>query len=360
MMDPEAQNPLLAARAEIDQLDSELVELLNRRAELAQSIGKLKGRDQRPFFTPEREREVFERLREINAGPLLPDQLRSIFREVISAARALEKPLCAAYWGPPGTFSNIAAAQTFGSSSNLMPVDSIHDVFMAVEHGTADYGVVPVENSLAGVVPETLDMFPLTNARICAERYISIDHQLVSVAESLTAIERVYAGPQPALQCRRWLRENLPHAEVVEVMPTARAAERALNDPHGAAIANRLGAETVGIPVLVEHIQDNPQNQTRFLAIGFNEPAQTGRDKTSLMFNLRNQPGQLYRALGALESEHVNLLMIESRPAQRAQFEYMFFLDCVGHRLDDNMARAIERLRELALETVVLGSYPSA
>lgn len=359
-MDPEPQNPLTHARNEIDALDAQLVELLNRRAELAQSIGHLKGRDQRPFFTPEREREVFERLREINAGPLLPEQLRSIFREVISAARALEKPLTAAFWGPPGTFSHIAATQTFGSSSNLAPVDSIHDVFMAVEHGSADYGVVPVENSLAGVVPETLDMFPVTNVKICAERYIAIDHHLVTVADSLDAIKRVFAGPQPALQCRRWLRENVPQAEIVEVMPTARAAERALHDVESAAIANRLGAETVGIPILVEHIQDNPQNQTRFLVIGFNEPAQTGRDKTSLMFNLRNQPGQLYRALGALEAHGVNLQMIESRPAQRAQFEYMFFLDCMGHRADDNMATAIERLRGLALETVVLGSYPSA
>lgn len=359
-MDPEPQDSLAQARNEIDALDAQLVELLNRRAELAQAIGHLKGRDQRPYFTPEREREVFERLRQINAGPLKPDQLRSIYREVISAARALEKPLTAAYWGPPGTFSNIAAAQTFGASSNLLPVDTIHDVFMAVEHGAADYGVVPVENSLAGVVPETLDMFPVTNVKICAERYVGIDHHLVTVASSLAEIERVFAGPQPGLQCRRWLRENLPHAEVVEVMPTAKAAERALGDPQGAAIANRLGAETVGIPILVEHIQDNPQNQTRFLVIGFNEPSQTGRDKTSLMFNLRNQPGQLYRALGALESEGVNLQMIESRPAQRAQFEYMFFLDCIGHRADANMARAIDQLRELALETVVLGSYPSA
>lgn len=359
-MDPEPQDSLAQARNEIDALDAQLVELLNRRAELAQAIGHLKGRDQRPYFTPEREREVFERLRQINAGPLKPDQLRSIYREVISAARALEKPLTAAYWGPPGTFSNIAAAQTFGASSNLLPVDTIHDVFMAVEHGAADYGVVPVENSLAGVVPETLDMFPVTNVKICAERYVGIDHHLVTVASSLAEIERVFAGPQPGLQCRRWLRENLPHAEVVEVMPTAKAAERALGDPQGAAIANRLGAETVGIPILVEHIQDNPQNQTRFLVIGFNEPSQTGRDKTSLMFNLRNQPGQLYRALGALESKGVNLQMIESRPAQRAQFEYMFFLDCIGHRADANMARAIDQLRELALETVVLGSYPSA
>lgn len=359
MEDPQPAS-LESLRSEIDALDAQMVELLNRRAELARTIGALKGRDDRPYFTPERERAVFERLARLNEGPLLPDQLRSIYREIVSAARALEKPLTCTYWGPPGTFSNLAASQTFGESSILQPEESIHDVFMSVEHHQADYGIVPVENSLAGVVPETLDMFPLTNVRICAENYVAIHHHLVTVASSLAEVERVYAGPQPALQCRRWLRENLPRAEIVEVMPTAKAAERALGDPKGAAIANRLGAETVGIPILVEHIQDNAQNRTRFLVIGYNEPARTGRDKTSLMFNLRNQPGQLYRALGCLDKEGVNLMMIESRPAQRATFEYMFFLDCVGHRTDENMLRAVEALKEAALEVVLLGSYPSA
>jgi len=353
-------SPLESLRSEIDSVDARVVELLNRRAELAKQIGALKGRDDRPFFTPERERAVFERLDQLNEGPLQSQQLHSIYREIVSAARALEKPLACTYWGPPGTFSHLAARQTFGDSSVLAPVDSIHDVFMAVERGQADYGIVPVENSLAGVVPETLDMFPLTNVKICAERYVSIRHHLVTVATSLDEVHRVYAGPQPALQCRRWLRENLPAAEIVEVMPTAKAAERALGDPNGAAIANRLGAETIGIPILVEHIEDNAQNRTRFLVIGFNEPVRTGRDKTSLMFNLRNQPGQLYRALGCLDRESVNLMMIESRPAQRAQFEYMFFLDCVGHRSDDNVARAVAALHESAMEVVLLGSYPSA
>ncbi len=358
MSDPTPE--LLQLRAEIDSLDASLVEILNRRAEIAQRVGKLKGRDDRPFFTPEREREVFERLRDLNSGPLLPEQIRSIFREIVSAARALEKPLTCSYWGPAGTFSHLAAIQTFGESSILAPAESIHEVFQAVEQHKADYGIVPVENSLAGVVPETLDAFPITNVRICAEQYVAIHHHLVTTATELKDIERVYAGPQPSVQCRRWLRDNLSHAEIVEVMPTAKAAERALHDPKGAAIANRLGAATVGIPILVEHIEDNAQNRTRFLVIGFNEPGRTGRDKTSLMFNLRNQPGQLYRALGCLDKEGVNLMMIESRPSQRASFEYMFFLDCVGHRTEDNMIRAVDALKEAALEVVLLGSYPSA
>lgn len=359
-MPEELSRSLDDIRQEIDQIDSSLVELLNRRVELAQEVGRVKGRDQKPFFTPERERQIFEKLRETNPGPLQPLQLASIFREIISAARAAEKPLTASYWGPPGTFSHLAAMQTFGGSSIHAAADSIHDVFMAVEHHNADYGVVPVENSIAGVVPETLDMFPVTNVKICSELYVPIHHHLLSQASSLDDVQRVYAGPQPYNQCRRWLRENLPQVEVVEVVPTARAAEQALKDKTGAAIGNSLAADTLGIGILADHIEDNPQNRTRFLVIGFNEPAKTGRDKTSLMFNLRNQPGELYRALGALYEESVNLLMIESRPAQRSTFEYLFFCDCIGHRSDDNVRRAIEKVKSLALETTVLGSYPSA
>jgi chorismate mutase/prephenate dehydratase len=347
-------------RGEIDAIDQRLVELLNDRASLAQEIGKVKGKDGAPFFTPEREREIFEKLAAANPGPLDRDQLGGIFREIISAARAAEKTLNVAYWGPIGTFSYVAAVQTFGSSSHLNAVDSIQDVFESVERKHSDYGVVPVENAIAGVIPETLDMFPMTNVKICAELYVPVRHHLVGIADDISSIEKVYAGPQPAAQCRRWLRENLPQAEIVSITPTARAAEMALADGKVAAIANRVAAELVGIPVLVEFIQDNPHNSTRFLVIGFNEPARTGRDKTSLMFNLRNQPGELYRALGALYEQNVNLTMIESRPAPRVTFEYMFFCDCAGHREDDNVARSIESLKKFALKTTVLGSYPSA
>lgn len=350
--------PLDAIRKDIDSVDLQLIELLNRRAELAQEVGRVKGVDKKPYFTPERERQIFERLEQENRGPLNKRQLAGIFREIISAARAAEKPLDVAYWGPQGTFTHVAAISTFGSSTNFAPQDSISEVFRAVEHGKSDYGVVPVENSIAGVVPETLDMFPQTNVKICAELYVPIQHHLLTRAESLDQIQRVYAGPQPAQQCRRWLKANLSKAEIVEATPTARAAELALADATGAAIANRLASETIGIPVLAENIQDFAGNRTRFLVIGYNEPAKTGNDKTSLMFNLRNRPGELYRALGAFDREGVNLMMIESRPAQRATFEYIFYCDCSGHRTDEPLQRAIETLKGYALETVILGSYP--
>ena len=357
---PDPHRPIEQVRKDIDEVDRQLVELLSRRTMLAKEIGEIKGTDGRPFFTPEREREVYERLKEINSGPLDPTQLASIFREIISAARAAERPLVVSYWGPPGTFTNVAALTTFGNSASLDPEESISDVFSAVERRRSDYGVVPVENSLAGIVPETLDMFPLTNVKICAEMYLSVHHHLLTRAGRLSDIKRVYAGPQPAGQCRRWLRENLRGVEIVNVVPTSKAAELALEDPEGAAIGNRMAAEVLGIPILVEHLEDSSQNRTRFLIIGYNEPARTGRDKTTLMFNLRNKPGELYRALGALESEGVNLMMIESRPAQRSSFEYLFFCDCVGHKQDENMKRAIEALKACALETTVLGSYPNA
>ncbi|MDR3689655.1 MAG: prephenate dehydratase [Fimbriimonas sp.] len=349
---------LLDIRQDIDAIDEQLVALLSRRVELAQEVGRVKGKDNTPYFTPERERQIYEKLDRINPGPLRHRQLSAIFREIISAARAAEKPLVAAYWGPPGTYTNLAAIETFGTSSNLTPQDSIQDVFRAVEHGNADYGVVPVENSVAGIVPETLDMFPQTNVKICAEIYIPIHHHLLSVATSLLDIERVYSGPQPAQQCRRWLRANVPNAQIIEVVPTSKAAEAALGDPKSAAIANTLGAETVGIPILVEHINDNPSNRTRFIVLGYNEPAKTGNDKTSVMFNLRNRPGELVTALRAFEAHGVNLMMIESRPAQRATFEYIFYCDCAGHRTDDSLRSAIETLKSYALETTILGSYP--
>ncbi|MGV3617846.1 MAG: prephenate dehydratase [Fimbriimonas sp.] len=353
-----SERPLDAIRQDIDSIDAQLTELLNRRVELAMEVGRVKGRDGRPYFTPERERQIFERLDRTNPGPLQSRQLIAIFREIISAARAAEKPLVAAYWGPAGTYTNMAAIQTFGTSTDFLAQDSISDVFRAIEHGTADYGVVPVENALAGVVPETLDMFPQTNVKICAEVYVAIHHHLVSTASSIDEIERIYAFSQPASQCKRWIRANLPNAEIIDVAPTVRAAERAKDDPRGAAIANSLAAETVGIPVLVEHIGDNPANRTRFVVLGYNEPAKTGKDKTSVMFNLRNRPGELVKALAAFEAHGVNLMMIESRPAQRATFEYIFYCDCAGHRTDPNVQSALDELRENALETVVLGSYP--
>ncbi|MCB0826557.1 MAG: prephenate dehydratase [Armatimonadetes bacterium] len=346
-------------RGDIDALDSELIQLLERRVHLAQEIGNLKGLEKKPFFTPERERQIYERLQEKAKGQLGPEQLVNIFREIISAARAAEKPLTVAFWGPPGTYSNQAVEATFGHSVVANPVNSIREVFLSVERGQSDYGVVPIENTIGGVVPETLDMFPVTNVKICAETFIDIHHHLGTLADDLSKIERVYAGPQPASQCRRWLQEHIPAAQVVEVVPTSRAAEKALNDPQGAAIANRICLDMLGLPAIAERIEDHAKNQTRFVVLGHNEPAPSGRDKTTITFHLKNRPGELYRVLGCFVDHGVNLTMIESRPSPRESFSYLFYVDMVGHREDTEVMQAINDMRSVASETIILGSYPS-
>lgn len=347
-------------RSDIDAIDSQLVSLLNRRTELAQEIGRVKGDAGQPFFTPEREHAIYRRLRDHAGGPLAPEQLEAVFREIISASRAAEQTLKIGFWGPEGTFSHSASLQTFGRAAHYIPYDSISEVFDAVERRELHYGVVPVENSAAGIVPETLDAFPQTRVKICAENYIPIAHHLAGHAKDLSAIKKVYAGPQPAAQCKRWLRANVPNAMIVDAAPTARAAEYAAGQSDSAAIVNRLCAELRNLPYLAENIEDEPNNRTRFLVIGFNEPKRTGQDKTSLMFSLRNEPGELYHALGAFMDVAVNLTMIESRPTPRTRSAYTFFVDADGHSTDDAVQKAMKSLRERALDVTVLGSYPAA
>jgi len=349
---------LESIRNEIDTIDREIVTLLSRRADLAIEVGKLKGRDGKPFFTPERERQIFESLATLNKGPLQTQQLVSIFREIISAARAAEKPLRIAYWGPAGSFTHLAAERTFGKSSDYEAREDIPDVFQAVERGHCDYGAVPVENSLAGFVPETVDQFPLTNVRICAETYLPVHHHLLSLAPDIGSIKTIYAGPQPSRQCKRWLSANLPGVQILEVMPTSRAAQLATEEPTTAAIGNSYTAELLGLPVLAEHIEDNRQNQTRFLIIGYNEPNRTGRDKTTMMFNLRNKPGELYKSLAVFADRGIDLMRIETRPTQRTPFEQIFYLDCRCHKTDAVFLEALEDLRSHSLDLNVLGSYP--
>lgn len=355
----QTERSLESVRFDIDQVDAELIRLLENRVALAREVGTIKGLDNRPFFTPERERQIYDRLEALETKHLTGQQLIAIFREVISAARAAEKPLQVAYWGPEGTYTHQASIQVFGRSVEFAPVFNIREVFMAVERGQADYGVVPIENSVGGVVPETLDMFPRSNVKIVSETFLDIHHHLGSVASSLDEIERVYAGPQPAAQCREWLRDHLPQAQIVDLVPTAEAARRASEDPKSGAIVNAVSLGLYGLTALAEHIQDHASNRTRFVVLGYNEPASSGLDKTSLMFKLKNRRGELYRVLGCFVENEVNLTMIESRPDPRDTYQYMFYMDVDGHRSDENVMRAINDLRSVAIETVTLGSYPS-
>jgi chorismate mutase/prephenate dehydratase len=347
-------------RKEIDQIDEQLIELLNRRAELAQEVGKHKARSRSHYFTPEREQTVFKRLAGLNAGPLPPEAVRAIFREVISASRALEKPLTVAYLGPPGTFSHQAGILKFGSSSTYFATESITDIFTQVERGHSDYGVAPVENSLSGVIPETLDTFMVSNLRIVSELFVPIVHNLATRAAVLEDIKKVFSMFEPFAQSRQWLRNHLPNAEQVEVSSTAKAAEVAAKEAGAAAVCPALAAEMNDLPILVEHIEDNPSNRTRFLVLGYNEPEPTGKDKTSIMFSVHHRSGELFRAMAAFEKYDVNLMMIESRPSKNTNWEYVFYIDVQGHVRDQSVAKALAQLQELALFVRILGSYPSA
>ncbi len=347
-------------RKEIDSIDEQVLSMLNRRAELAQQVGHAKSHAKTHYFTPEREHSVFKRLLSLNKGPLEGAAVRSVYREIISACRALEKPLTVAFLGPEGTFSHLVSIAKFGNSSSFKPVDSIAEVFAAVERSSADYGLVPVENSWAGVVPETLDTFMNSNLRVVSEIYQPITHNLLTHCENLEQVKRLYTHFQPLAQCRQWLRNHLPHVEEIEASSTSKAAELAAADKESAAIATALAAERYNLPVLCEHIEDNPSNRTRFLVLGYNEPEPTGRDKTSLMFSVHNRAGELVHALNAFEKYDVNLTMIESRPTKTAAWQYVFYIDVQGHIRDKSVEKSIALLKEQALFVRVLGSYPEA
>ena len=347
-------------RQQIDDIDDQLVALLNERAKLSLEVGKQKSGDPNArIFAPERERDIIDRLQSVHDNGALPKTaLVAIFREIISASISLQRPITIAYWGPPGTWTHVAARKRFGSSALYHDCPSIADVFGEVERDRADFGVVPVENSTEGVVNSTLDMFHGTGLKICAEVYVPIEQNLLSLAENLTDIKRLYTFGQPLSQCRRWVDNNLPGVEIIEVMPTSKGAERAAGDPQGATIGTKEASEVYGVPLRAAQIDDNPHNRTRFLVIGRNEPPPTGRDKTSVLFAVKNEPGSLGRALRVFEDFNVNLSMIASRPSRNAAWEYVQFADFQGHEQEEPVKKALELLSQHTIYTTVLGSYP--
>jgi chorismate mutase / prephenate dehydratase len=347
-------------RGRIDDIDLQIVEMLNKRAELAKEIGKRKVTKASSVFVPEREQQVFSRVQEANKGPLPSAAVTAIFREIVSASRALEKQLSISYLGPPGSNTHIAATQRFGSSIVLSPAESITDVFHEVEEKKVDYGVVPIENSTEGIVTHSIDMFLQSELHICSEIFVQISHNLLSAGTDLAAVKRVYSMPQATAQCRTWLQANLPGIEVVEVSTTARAAIICKTDPDSAAVATKLAAQEYGLNVLKENIEDSPYNRTRFLVIGYTEPPPTGKDKTSIVFSVPHKSGSLYRSLHIFEEEKVNLTLIESRPTKQMPWEYVFFIDFQGHEADPHIRLALDKLTEESLFVRVLGSYPEA
>jgi chorismate mutase / prephenate dehydratase len=347
-------------RSRINDLDNQILHLLNQRAEAALQIGDLKRRQEAPHYVPEREAEILRRITALNPGPLPTETVRAVWTEILSGCRRLESPMAVAYLGPPATFTHQAAIQRFGSSVEYRASRSIADVFDDVERGRTTYGVVPVENTTEGAVNVTLDRLIDSSAIICGELTLEIAQQLLSRAHDLGEIKKVLSHPQALAQCRGWLAGHLPDVPLEEVSSTAAAAETAAADPTVAAIASELAARRYGVPILRERIEDNQQNSTRFLVVGLRSIGPTGRDKTSFLFAMRNEPGALYRILEPCARLGINLTKIESRPAKRRAWEYLIFVDLEGHRETPPVAAALAEIGERTVFLKVLGSYPAA
>jgi len=346
-------------REAIDRIDLEILNLLNERARLAISIAHQKREMANEQFAPARERQIFDRLRDHNKGPLPDQAVISIYREIIAVHRTLTRPLRVSYLGPAGTFTHLAARRKFGGLAELRPVDSIAESFAEVEKGAADYGLAPIENSLGGVVPYTLDVLADTTLKICAELYVDIELHLLAKCP-LAEVVRVYSMPQPLAQARIWLKTNLPRAELIEVSSTAKAAQVAGPEPGSAAIGTDLAAELYGLNLIAEHIEDQADNRTRFIVVGTHDSPPSGKDKTSIIFAVRHQAGALYRALGVLNEYGINMTLIESRPTRRRPWEYLFYVDFQGHARDPKAEAALAKLAGECLDLRVMGAYPES
>lgn len=346
-------------RREIDGVDGEILRLLTMRAELAMSIGILKRRLNESPHSPSREAQVLSRLLKLNRGPLPSESLKAIYREILSACRRLEGAIKVAYLGPEFSYTDLACRQYFGHGAEMYPVMTIQDVFLEVERGNANYGVVPVENTAEGEVNDTLDMFIRSNLKICAETLLPIHHCLMAKCP-LEEVKVVYSRDSALAQCKGWLSTHLPNATLCPVSSTAEGALRAANEPNAAAIGHIMAAEHYGLNVLASNIEDMPGNKTRFLIIGNETPPPTGQDKTSILFSVAHRPGALYMALGALKQFNINMTMIASRPARHTPWEYLFFVDFQGHINDEPVNAALEEMKRQCLFLRVLGSYPEA
>ncbi|MFQ5464573.1 MAG: prephenate dehydratase [Thermodesulfobacteriota bacterium] len=347
-------------REEIDAIDLEILRLLNKRAKVVIDVGRAKTRGKQEYYVPERELEIYRRLTQKNTGPFPSGAVKNVFREVISACLALEKPLKIAFLGPVATFTHQACMQHFGLSGEFIAKKDIADVFLDVESGRAEFGVVPVENTSEGVVSHTLDMFVSSELKICAEIMLEVTLALLNKGGKLEGIRKVCSHPHAIAQCKDWIKNNLPKALVFDVSSTAMAAKLASEDPDVAAIASAAAASLYDLRVIERNIEDHPHNFTRFLVIGRKETSRTGGDKTSLVFAIKDAPGALYSMLQPFAERGLNLTKIESRPIKTKAWEYLFYIDFDGHITDANVKAAVDELSEHCAFLKVLGSYPKS
>lgn len=355
---------LKQCRTQIDRIDDELLKLFNQRAALAQQIGHLKNND--IVLRPEREAQILRRIQGNNPGPLSNEAVAQLYTEIMSQCRALEAPISVAYLGPEGTFSEAAALRRFGSAMQGQPCATIDDVFRAVESGTAHYGVVPAENSTEGAIGRTLDLLLQSPLQVCGEVMLAIHQCLLGHHAELSEIGKVYSHPQSLGQCQGWLNTHLPHAERIPTSSNAEAA-RLASSGFGvdrtclpAAIASRRAGELFDLKLLAENIEDDSSNTTRFLVLGNQDVAPSGKDKTSLVMSAANRPGAVHDLLTPLAKHGVSMTKLESRPARSGLWEYIFFVDIEGHQSDAKVAAALTELKQVAAFVKVLGSYPVA
>ena len=348
-------------RAEIGRLDAQIVELLNRRAELALEVGTIKRTLGSAVYDAVQESRVYDRIREANgrSGAVLPDEaLVSVYREIISSSRALQEPLTVAALGPEASMSHLALRARFGGDATPVFEPTIRSVFDAVARGEAKVGIVPIENSLEGSVGATMDALMASQLDVIGELYLPVTYSLLSKASGTEDVSVIYSHPQALAQCAEWLNRNAPRATLEPVESTARAAQLATENPKAAALASELAAETYGLGVLAEHTEDAPHNMTRFLVIGQGVCEQTGHDKSSLIMSTAHSPGALYAALSTFADHSISLNRLESRPLESRPWEYMFFIDFEGHRDDHNVAACLAELSTRVSFSRVLGSYP--
>ncbi|GAB3436641.1 prephenate dehydratase [Massilia solisilvae] len=345
-------------RQQIDEIDAQILELLSRRGRVAQEVGHVKAETNAPVFRPEREAQVLRGVADRNPGPLKNGDVQTIFREIMSACRALEKRVTVAYLGPAGTFSEEAVYKQFGSAIEGMPCASIDEVFRATEAGTADFGVVPVENSSEGAINRTLDLLLGTTTVISGEVSIPVHHSLMTRTGTMEGVTVVCAHSQALAQCQVWLNLHHPDIERRAVASNAEAARMASQDPSIAAIASEMAGEQYKLGVVEAHIQDDPHNRTRFVVIGKLHTNPSGRDHTSLVLAVPNKAGAVYDLLAPVAKHGVSMTRFESRPARIGTWEYYFYVDVEGHVQDANVARALEELKQNAAFFKVLGSYP--
>lgn len=342
----------------IEDIDRKIVELLNERYT---HLSELKKADVgvNNCYHPELDTLRLQHIQKSNSGPMLPETLHAIYREIISGELALNKPLTISYLGPKASFTHLAASAHFGHGVTYIPRNSITDVFCDVEARRSDYGCVPIENSTEGAVNHTLDMLIDSKVRICAEANMRIHHNLMSGC-GFSEIRKVYSHAQVFGQCRCWLQEKLPAIDIIEINSTTRAAEIASKEPASAAIASYLAAELYGLNILAENIEDHADNTTRFMIIGDHETEPTGNDKTSIAFAVKEKVGALYECLLPFKENEITMTMIESRPAKRQNWQYCFFVDLLGHQSESGVAEVIGCLKQLCQWVKVLGSYPKS